>query len=37
VRGADLVVTAVAVARKAALDMHQRLLAMKARKQVPTT
>ena len=37
VRGADLVVTAVAGARKAALDMHQRLLAIKTRKQVPST
>jgi glutamate synthase (NADPH) small chain len=37
VRGADLVVTAVAAARKAALDMHNRLLAMKLRKQVPNT
>jgi len=36
VRGADLVVTAVAAARKAALDMHQRLLAMKTR-TVPST
>jgi glutamate synthase (NADPH/NADH) small chain len=32
VRGADLVVTAVAAARKAALDMHARLMAMRERK-----
>jgi glutamate synthase (NADPH/NADH) small chain len=32
VRGADLVVTAVAAARKAALDMHQRLMAMRTAK-----
>ncbi len=32
VRGADLVVTAVAAARKAARTMHERLLALKARR-----
>jgi len=32
VRGADLVVTAVAAARKAALDMHRRLMAMRISK-----
>ena len=32
VRGADLVVTAVAAARKAALAMHQKLMAMRDRK-----
>jgi len=37
VRGADLVVTAVAAARKAALDMHKKLESMRARKQVPST
>jgi glutamate synthase (NADPH/NADH) small chain len=33
VRGADLVVTAVAAARKAALTMHQKLLLMRERRQ----
>jgi glutamate synthase (NADPH/NADH) small chain len=41
VRGADLVVTAVAAARKAALDMHAKLLAMRAKRgsarRVPTS
>ena len=32
VRGADLVVTAVAAARKAALAMHQKLMAMRDKK-----
>ncbi len=32
VRGADLVVTAVAAARKAALDMHKKLMAMRDKK-----
>jgi glutamate synthase (NADPH/NADH) small chain len=32
VRGADLVVTAVAAARNAALDMHRKLMAMRARR-----
>jgi glutamate synthase (NADPH/NADH) small chain len=32
VRGADLVVTAVAAARKAAFTMHQKLLAMREKK-----
>lgn len=37
VRGADLVVTAVAAARKAALDMHERLMVIKASKEVATS
>src|SRR5690349_18822586 len=36
VRGADLVVTAVASARKAALDMHAKLMAMREKKAVRT-
>ena len=32
VRGADLVVTAVAAARKAALDMHKKLMAMREKR-----
>jgi glutamate synthase (NADPH/NADH) small chain len=32
VRGADLVVTALAAARKAALAMHERLMSIRARK-----
>jgi glutamate synthase (NADPH/NADH) small chain len=37
VRGADLVVTAVAAARKAAMAMHQKLVAIKERRRPATT
>ena len=36
VRGADLVVTAVAAARKAAVTMHQKLLIMRAKREART-